>query len=298
MTVVESPKGEREVPDVPKKTTARTRLEPRALVPLAITWWYAIFSLYPMVWLVAQSLKSDQEFFTTPWSIVPSFNVSGYVSALENASVGRYYLNSIFVTAVATTCVVLFSLMAGYAFSQLHFPGRGLLYKSLFVVLLVPAPVLLLPVFIIANMLGILNSHLGLIAVYIGGGMPISIYLMKTAFDASPKELIEASKVDGCGDWQTFWRVMAPLIRPVIATVAILEFMGSWNEYMWAFVSLRDANLYTLPVGIVDLASKVYIHGYNTTFAAMVMTALPVIIGFIVAQRSFVRALTSGAVKG
>jgi ABC-type glycerol-3-phosphate transport system permease component len=91
---------------------------------------------------------------------------------------------------------------------------------------------------------------------------------------------------------------MAPLIRPVIATVAILEFMSSWNEYMWAFVSLRDADGQGVQLGVVDLASKVYTYGYNTTFAAMVMTALPVIIGFIIAQRSFVKALTSGAVKG
>ena len=282
----------------PQPLSSDKRVLPRNLTALVVTYWYALVSLYPMLWLIAQSFKTDQEFFAAPWSFPLSLDLEAYVSAFANALVGRYYVNSIIVTAATVLCVVVFSVMAGYAFSQLQFPGRKLLYTSLFVVLLVPAPVLLLPVFIISDRLGLLNTHLGLIVVFIGGAMPISVYLTKTAFDASPKELIEASKVDGCKDWQTFRHVMAPLIRPVIATVAILEFMAAWNAYMWPFVSLRDEELFTLPVGIVNLSAQKYVYGYNTTFAAMVLTALPVIVGFVIAQRSFIRALTSGAVKG
>src|SRR5690606_38859376 len=131
----------------------------------------------------------------------------------------------------------------------------------------------LLPVFLIANDLGIINTHIGLIGPYAAGGLPLGIFLMKTHFDAIPASYAEAAEIDRASAWQIFRLVMLPLVGPAAATVAVLAFMSSWNEYIYALVSIRSDELFTLPIGIADLSAKRFLSGYAPVFAAMVVTA-------------------------
>ena len=259
---------------------------------------YAIITLYPLVWMVFQSLKSDQEFYMNQYAPPIDPLWENYSSAWEKANFAAYFKNSIIVTVFSLIILIFVCTMAAYAFSKIKFKGRGLLLGLLIAVLFLPSTVLNFPVYTIVKQLGIDNTYLGLIGPYVCGSIPISIIVLKSAYDGIPNEIAEAAKIDGCNEFQTWRLVMLPLVKSAVATITILAFIAIWNEYQWALISISDANLYTLPVGISHVASKIYSFGYGTVFAGMVMVTIPVILLYLFLQKQFVRAMSAGAVKG
>ncbi|MFF9565174.1 carbohydrate ABC transporter permease [Leifsonia sp. NPDC014704] len=252
-----------------------------------------------MIWLVVQSFRKDVDILGDPWGLPQSPSFAGYVKAFETTPLPQYFLNSVLVTLAVVLISVACCAGAGYAFSRLRFTGSNLVFLVFIGVLVVPAPVLLLPVFLISKDLGILDSYIGLIGPYAAGVLPIGVYLMKTHFDTLPDSYAEAAEIDRATAWQTFRLIMLPLIRPAAATVAVLAFMSAWNEYIYALVAIRSTELFTLPIGVADLAAKKFIYGYAPVFAAMVLTAIPVYLAFLLAQRSFMSSLAlGGGVKG
>lgn len=259
---------------------------------------YAVVSLYPLIWMVFQSLKSDLEFYKNQYSIPVDPKWNNYLTAWQKANLSGYYKNSVIVTAASIIIGVLVCALAAYAFSKLKFVGKKTLSVLLVIVLFLPSPMLVFPVYLICRDIGILNSYSGLVGPYVCGIIPLSMLILTSAFDGIPKELSEAAKIDGCNDYVIWWKIMMPLIKSSIATVSILAFLNVWNEYMWALVSISDKKLFTLPVGIVDLGSKVFTYGYGPVFAGMVMTTVPIIVFYISLQDQFVKAISAGAVKG
>jgi len=268
-------------------------------VATVLAWAYAALCTYPLLWLTLQSFRTDAEILGKPWGLPLRPTFDAYAAAFETTPLPQYFLNSLLVTVAVMLLVVACCAGAGYALSKLRFPGSDFVLLAFIGVLVLPAPILLLPVFLISSDLGIINTHIGLIGPYAAGGLPLGIFLMKTHFDAIPASYAEAAEIDRASSWQIFRMIMLPLIGPAAATVAVLAFMSSWNEYIYALVSIRSAELFTLPIGIADLSAKRFLSGYAPVFAAMVVTAVPVYIMFIAAQRSFIRSLTmGGAVKG
>jgi raffinose/stachyose/melibiose transport system permease protein len=259
---------------------------------------YALISLYPLIWLLFQSFKSDAEFFQNMYSFTLHPRWMNYVDAWNKANFGAYYKNSVIVTGISIMIIAFTCSLASYAFTRVHFAGKKILLVMLVVVLFLPAPVLLFPVFLMVRDLGIYNTYAGLIGPYVCGSVPLSILIMNSAFEGIPKEIGESAKIDGCSHYATWWRVMMPLVRPALSTIIILAFIGIWNEYMWALISLSDKNLFTLPIGIADISAKAYSFGFGTVFAGMVLTTGPVILLYVLLQKQFVKALTAGAVKG
>lgn len=271
----------------------------RRALPSLLAWAWALLSLYPLAWLVMQSFRSDADILSRPWGLPVDGRLDGYAKAFESTPLVQYFLNSL----VVTVCVVLVSVAcctgAGYAFSKLRFPGSNTVFAVFIGVLVVPAPVLLLPVFLISRDLGILDSYIGLIGPYAAGVLPLGVFLMKTHFDSIPASFAEAAEIDRATPWQTFVMVMLPQVRPAAATVAVLAFMSAWNEYIYALVAIRSRELFTLPIGIADLSAKKFVYGYAPVFAAMVVTIIPVYLAFLLAQRSFLNSLAlGGGVKG
>ena len=262
-----------------------------ARIATLLAWAYALASCFPLVWLAMQSLRRDADILGSPWGMPFPLHFDGYVRVFTETPISTYVVNSALVTAAVVLLAVAASLGGGYAFSRLRFPGSNAIFAVFMGVLVVPAPLLLLPVFLISRDLGILNSYIGLIAPYAAGVLPLGVYLMKTHFDAVPDSYAEAAEMDRASAWQVFWHVMLPFARPVLATVAVLAFMSAWNEYIYALVSIRSSELFTLPIGLADLDAKKTLYGYAPVFAAMVVTAIPVYVAFVVAQRSFVRTL-------
>lgn len=274
----------------------RRRRYSRGASPAATTiaWGYALFCSYPLIWLAFQSFRTDGDFLARPWGLPLTPTLDGYVGAFQTTPLPQYFLNSVLVTLAVVVVSVVCCAGAGYAFSALQFPGSKQLFTVFLGVLLIPAPLFLLPVFLISGDLGILNTHLGLIGPYAAGTLPIGVYLMKTYFDAIPDSYAEAAEIDRATPWQIFFLVMFPLIRPAAATVAVLAFMGAWNEYIYALVAMRSPELFTLPIGIGDLAAKQFLYGYSPVFAAMILTSIPVYVAFVLAQKSFITSLSFG----
>lgn len=282
------------------RTRRRRRLSGRVPVTATIiAWFYAFLSAYPLIWLVIQSFRTDGEILGDPWGLPLDATLNGYVKAFQTTPLPQYFLNSLLVTAAVVVVSVACCAGAGYAFSRLRFPGSNAVFATFVGVLVIPAPVLLLPVFLVSKDLGILNSYLGLIGPYAAGTLPIGTYLMKTHFDALPDSYSEAAEIDRATPWQIFRLVMLPLITPAAATVAVLAFMAAWNEYIYALVSIQSSELFTLPIGVADLSAKKFLYGYSPVFAAMVLTAIPVYAAFLLAQRSFMNSLAlGGGLKG
>lgn len=260
---------------------------------------YTVVSTYPLLWMVLQTFRSEAEMLAKPWGVPLKPGIDAYLTVFREVPFGQYIMNSVLVTLATVVISVAACVGAGYAFSRLRFPGSDKLMAVFIGVLVVPAPILLLPVFLISLDLGILNSYIGLIAPYAAGNLPIGVYLVKTHFDGIPVELVEAAEIDGASPWRTFLHVMAPLVGPAASVVAVLAFMGAWNEYVYAVMALSDSGMYTLPVGVADLGSKSFLYGRAPVFAAMLISALPVYVAFFLAQRSFVAAFSiGGSVKG
>ncbi len=276
---------------------SRRHATPRAATVIA--WGYALLSTYPLLWLIMQSFRPDAEILGTPFGLPLSPTVNGYLKAFATTPLPQYFLNSLLVTVSVVLVSVACCVGAGYAFSRLRFPGSNWVFLAFIGVLVVPAPVLLLPVFLISRDLGILNSYIGLIGPYAAGSLPVGVYLVKTHFDAVPDSFAEAAEMDRATPFQVFRLVMLPMVRPAAATVAVLAFMHAWNEYIYALVSINNEQLYTLPIGIADLAGKQFLYGYAPVYAAMVLTSIPVYLAFFVAQRSFLSSLAlAGGLKG
>jgi ABC-type glycerol-3-phosphate transport system permease component len=259
---------------------------------------FSLVSLYPLVWMLFQSLKSDFEFFSNQYAPPLAPLWVNYAVAWEKANFSQYYLNSVFTTGVSLTIGIFVCLLAGYAFSKLEFFGKKILYGVLVAVLFLPAPLLIFPNYFLARDLGILGTHAGLIGPYVAGLIPLSMMILINSYNSIPKEMSESAQMDGCNDYRIWWSIMVPLVAPAVATVAILGFLSVWNEYIWALVSLNSKVMFTLPVGVVDIGSKVQIYGYGPVFAGMTMTTLPIIIFYIALQGQFVKSITAGAVKG
>lgn len=259
---------------------------------------YALVSLYPLIWMVIQSFKDDLSFFLNQYALPEIWRWENYAKAWTEANVSQYYFNSIVVTFSTLVIGIVVCSLAGYAMAKLKFRGKVLLLMITLCVLFVPAPLLAFPNYFIVRDLGILGTRWGLIGPYVCGMIPLSNLLMMNAFNAVPHELSESARLDGCSEMGILLRIMMPLAKPTIATIAILNFMSTWNEYMWAIISLSDQSIYTLPIGIVDLGSKVFIYGYGPVFAGMVLMTLPVVLFYVLMQKQFVAAITAGAVKG
>ncbi|HEU0037415.1 MAG TPA: sugar ABC transporter permease [Kofleriaceae bacterium] len=209
----------------------------------------------------------------------------------------RHALNSIIVALLTTVVGVMLSCTAAYALSRFKFPGKKTGLTMFLVVQMFPATLLLLPLYVILNKLGLLNSILGLVLVYSTTSIPFCVWTLKGYFDSLPRELEEAARIDGASPWMIFRRIMLPLARPGIAVTALFSFMTAWNEFIMASTFMTDQNKYTLPVLIQSTVTE-FSADWGLFAAGAVVTSIPVMIAFYVLQRYLVGGLTAGAVKG
>jgi multiple sugar transport system permease protein len=256
---------------------------------------YAAISLYPFLWMVSAAFK-DQFEVVRGGNLIPRRPTLDTIVETWNAlHFFDYFLNSLKVTGLTVFLVLVVYAAAGYAFSVLHFPGRTALYRLFLALLFVPGVTMLLPIVLLEHKLGLLGGHWGLVLPFVNGSAPLSILMMRNAFDTIPGELREAARVDGAGELRIFATVYLPLSRPILVTIAVLTAIPTWNEYLLTRVSLNDAGTFTLPIALQNLQSSAVQH-YNVLMAGAFIVVVPVIILFGVAQRYFVNGLM-GAVK-
>ena len=254
----------------------------------------AVITLYPVFLMVITSVKDNTEFYENFLWIVPPFHFSNYAAAWHEVS--PYLMNSVIVTGVTVVAVVAFSALAAYAFARMRFVGKEVLYYMVIALMMLPYVLTLVPQFILIKNFGLLDTRWALILPYISGGVVFAIFVLRSFFSTLPQELFEAAYIDGASELQVFWRLALPLIRPAVGTVAILQILGTWNDYIWPSVVLLSDQLFTMPIGLVAF------QGHHTTewgplMAGYTLASLPLVILFAITTRTFIEGLIQGGLK-
>jgi len=264
---------------------------------------FAILYLFPYVWMVAMSFKPDSEIFTR--SIFPAAPtleqyqrlVAGYrfQDITLTVDFGAYFRNSIFITVVSLVLVVFTDAMAAYAFAKFNFRGKSVLFWVMIGTMMLPIYATLIPSFWLFSKLGLVNTYWALILP--GVIDAYGIFLLKQYMETIPDELLDAAKVDGAGAFRRFWKIVVPLSRPALGTLAVFRFLGVWNDYLWPLVILREERMYTLTIGIAQMQMRQGMVVWGSQMAASVLATIPVLILVLVMQKQFLRGLTTGAFK-
>ena len=258
----------------------------------------ALVMILPFVYMVSTSLKPDRLVLEIPPKFFPSHpTIANYTAAWSSNDFGRYFFNSVLVAIATTIVTVLLASMMAFAFARFDFPGRRVLFGLLLLGLMVPTMMLLIPQFLLAKKMMLLDSLWGLVVFYAGGNVALNTFLLRSFFQDIPRELEEAMVVDGAGPWSRYLRLILPLSRPALATVAIFTFLASWDEFTWALTIISDPSKRTLPIAIALFQGQ-HATSWGLVFAASVIAVLPVIAIFVIFQRQFVSGLATGGVKG
>jgi multiple sugar transport system permease protein len=253
-------------------------------------------SLFPLLWMLSVSFMPPGASSTLPTPILPrSVTLANYQTLFGSVGMGRYLLNSLAIALIGTTISVVFNVAAGYAFAKLRFRGRDAIFKSLLGALVIPGQVAMLPLFLMLKPMGLINSYGGAVVPMMAS--VFGIFLVRQFARGIPDDLIEAARIDGAGELRLFTTIVVPLLTPVIATLAIFSFLGSWNDFMWPLIVLTDDSLHTLPVALAGLARE-HVQDNELMMAGSVVTVLPVLLIFLALQRQYMAGLMAGSVKG
>jgi multiple sugar transport system permease protein len=260
---------------------------------LALT---ALVTLFPLAWMVSASLMAPGEASTYPPPLVPhAATLANYRLLFAEHGLLRQVANSLLISLLATGLSLAFNLTAGYAFAKLRFPGRERVFRLLLGALIVPAQVAMLPLFLMLKEMGLVNSYAGALVPWLAS--VFGIYLVRQYALAIPDEMLEAARIDGAGEVRIFVSVVLPSLKPIIVTLAVLTFLGAWNDFMWPLIVLTDHDVQTLPVALAAL-SREHVQDAELMMAGAVITVLPVLLLFLALQRYYVRGLLVGSVKG
>lgn len=279
----------------------RADLTPRARLAIyGLMCVLAIPFVFPTWWMVTSSFKPVQEIFAFPPALLPRrLDLDAYAQVFALQPFALQYWNSLYIAAVVTLGTMAVASLAGYAFARIRFPGQNLVFMVVLLALLVPSEVTIVPLFRFFLGLGLVNTHWPLILVPIlGAPCVLATFIMRQFFITLPPELEEAGRIDGLGRFGLFWRIALPLARPALGAVAIFTFLHSWNLYLEPIVFLSSTEKFTLPQALTQYVDAYGGPMWNVQLAAVTLTALPVLIVFVIAQRQFIEGLAHTGLKG
>jgi ABC-type glycerol-3-phosphate transport system permease component len=251
-------------------------------------------------WVFNVSMKSNREFLgTTPWTLAQGWRWENYVNAWNGANIGAYFGNSMVVTVAATALGVAVSVLAAYPLARVQFRLRGVVLSVFLMGLMIPWMVTFAPLYNLMQELGMLDSRVGLVLVYATYNLPFNVFVLTGFMKTLPYELEEAASIDGASPSRTFRSVILPLMGPGVASVSIISFLQNWNEFFYALLLIHTPEKMTLPLGLFQLGQSAnYGTNWVTLFAGMMITVVPVLVGFALLQKQITNGLTVGALKG
>lgn len=257
----------------------------------------AIGMLMPLVWLISTAFKSGSEdLFQFPPQLLPSQPTpQNFVQVWRTMPFGQYLLNSTLIAAVTVGLNLLVCALAAYPLARLEFRGREWIFAAIVATIMIPFQIVMIPLYILTVKLKLFNTYLG--AIFPAIASAFGIFLLRQAFQGVPKELEEAARMDGCSELGLWWYVMLPAIRPALVTLAIFVFIGSWSDFLWPLIVLRDQELYTLPLGVARLAGQLNLN-WRLVAAGSVISIAPILLFFLVMQRYIVPTEAGSGVKG
>jgi raffinose/stachyose/melibiose transport system permease protein len=257
---------------------------------------FMVVAVYPIFLMIVSSFKTNAEILSEPLALPESLRLDTYRKLWEAVPIADFLLNSLVVSVAAVLIILLVSSMAAFYIARFSFKWNGLLYFFFLIGLMIPIKLGIVPLFLLMKKLGLLNSLWSLILIYSASGIPISVFILTGFFRTLPVELEEAARMDGCNNFQVFWHVLLPLIRPALGTVMIINFIQAWNDFFFPLIFIQEETLKTIPVGMLSLFGE-YEADWSLLFAGLTLSALPMIVVFLLASRQFMEGLTAGAVK-
>jgi len=271
-----------------------SRLNPGARWPVFIGMTLlAATIIYPLFFVVATSLRTNVEYKKEPFSLSGALSFDNYIRLWDEYGVGRAFANSMFVAGISVTLVLIFSTLAGYALAKLPVFGHKLFNATFVSVMLIPGPVLIIPIYLVLAKLGIVGDYAGLILVYVATGLPFAIFFLTLTFRAIPDELLEAARVDGAGFFRTLWSIVGPMGASGIATLAVLQFLGVWNELIFALILIPDAELKLLTPTLASIGKR-FLSDQPLTSAGLFITAMVPLLILAFASKYIMRGLQVG----
>jgi multiple sugar transport system permease protein len=256
----------------------------------------AVFTAFPLVWMVSVSFMPTGAASHSPPPLFPAHaTLEHYRSMFSGYQAGRYMMNSALIAASVTCLSLVFNTMAGYAFAKLRFAGREKIFRALLGALVIPGQVAMIPLFALIKELGLVSTYGGVIVP--GMASVFGIFLIRQYALSIPDDLLEAARIDGASEAKIFWSIVVPLLKPILVTLAILTFLGTWNDFMWPLIVLTEQQLQTLPVALAGL-SREHVQDNELMMAGAVLTVIPVLALFLLLQRYYIAGILAGSVKG
>ncbi len=274
----------------------KRRRKPAEIGIMVLMWGYAALVLAPILLVVFNSLRPSRDIFRQPIGIPTSLRFESYTTAWTEANFSSYFVNSLTITVASVVLGTGLAVLAAYPLGRYTFRGGGVLSAYFLSGLLLPFRLAILPLFLLLQNLGLVDSRLGLVLVYAATGIPFSVFILSAFFRQLPIELTEAARIDGAGEFTIFRRVMLPLVRPALATVAVFQFVPLWNDFFFPLVLLRSTDKWTLPVGLTRFFGE-FQTDWSTLFAGIIITTLPLVVLFLVATKQIIAGLTAGIGK-
>mgnify|MGYP000055712224 FL=1 len=258
---------------------------------------FVFYAVFPFLWLVLASLKTNAELLNNPFKLPEVFQFKNYSNAIQEAGLGRLIINSLVISTSATFLNILFSSMCAFAIARHTFWGNNILFLMITAGILVPLNALIIPYFAIINFLNLYDTRIGLILVYCAVGLPVSTFILTEFFKSIPKEIEEASFLDGCNFAARYFKIMLPLALPGLATAGTFQFILCWNEFIYAMLLTSSTDIRTIQFGISYFTNQ-FFSDYVGMFAVVVISIIPSITVFFLFQEKVINGLTAGSVKG
>lgn len=273
-----------------------TRIRPSRIALNVAVALISLIVLFPLFWMVSVSFMSTGEAAAFPPPILPARpTLEHYRDLFANQGMGRYLWNSFGLATLATVLALAFTVPAGYAFAKLRFWGRERMFQALVGILVIPAQIGTLPLFLLLKQMGLVNTWAGALVPWLAS--IFGIFLVRQYCLSIPDEMLEAARVDGASEGQIFRRVVLPTLQPIVVTLGLFVFLGSWNDFLWPLIILTDQSNYTLPVALAAL-SREHVQDAEMMMAGAVITVAPVLVLFLALQRYYIRGMLAGSVKG
>jgi len=254
----------------------------------------AVLTFLPLLLMAEVGFKDNNQFFTNFWLPSAPYHLDNFTAAW--GEIAPYLWNSIIVSGGSMVGVCVLSSFAGYAFARFRFPGKEALYYVVLAVMMVPSILILVPLLVEVKTLNLLDTRWALILPYVAAGQTLAIFIMRSFFAGLPEEMFEAARLDGAGEIRALFSIALPLVKPAVSTVAIMQLLSTWNDYVWPFVAIHSEDLRTLVTGIVEFQARHFIN-WGPLMAGYTLAALPLVILFLFTVRYFMEGLMAGALK-
>ncbi|WP_141603989.1 carbohydrate ABC transporter permease [Terrilactibacillus laevilacticus] len=256
----------------------------------------SLILFYPIFLMIISSFKSKLDILVSPLSLPKSINFDNYIEVWHRVNFSEYIFNSLFVSIISVITVIIVSSLAGFYLARYNFKWNSFILFFFMIGLMLPMKLAIIPLYLLMLKFNLIDSLISLILVYVAGGIPLATFLFYGFFRTLPKDLEESARLDGCNDFQIYYKIVLPLMKPSISIVGIVNLVHVWNDFFYPLIFIKSENIRTIPLGMLTLFSE-YDKEWNLLFAGLTLSSLPMIIAFIFASRTFIEGLTSGAVK-